>query len=345
MPYPKENAVLQDFLACMGRGTLGTVVVAAPVTMGGIFDYEEFTINAGVSVTVQDDRPLVIRARKKITINGKIVGSGKMVTQGIGILQLGTGVFSGSGGGGGGGDGSGANGFPGQQQYDPGTYGGGGYFPGSNGTMGIGGVNNNPGADGGDGSVGTPGVISQLVIDIFSFGPSGHVMLCTGGAIGAPGMPGADGGQGGPGGIGPSSPGGTGGSGGAGGSAGSCVYLIAPEIEYGAGSQIDLDGTNGTNGTVGNPGSNAALPGAAGGGGGGGGAGGQGGNGGALVAFARLITDLGITINLSGGVGGAGGAGGAAGIGYSGMPNGGKGGAGAQGTSGSLGYAWQVIVG
>lgn len=82
-----------------GTGIDGDVTITANTNLSGIKHYNNFTINAGVTVTIDQGKPLIIFARGTVTINGTIEGDGKGGLGGTGIGSYG--LFGGSGASGG----------------------------------------------------------------------------------------------------------------------------------------------------------------------------------------------------------------------------------------------------
>lgn len=95
-----------------GTGVDGDVTITTNTTLSGIKRYNNFTINAGVTVTIEQGKPLIIFARGTVTINGIIDGDGKGALGGISANSGANGDCGSGGGGGGGYSGAGANGGP-----------------------------------------------------------------------------------------------------------------------------------------------------------------------------------------------------------------------------------------
>lgn len=320
-----------------GKGTLGDVTVSAPdaAFLGG--DFDNFTLDAGVTVSPPANRGVIIRARQSITINGTIDASGAntdttLLMQG---LFFGGQPRSGGGGGGGGGGALGAAGADGQTFATPYSFQG--FTGGSNGTPGAGGVAG--GSPGATGAFGTPGI---QFIDAIGLRTRFLPDNCLPSQLMLGGMPGGDGGVGGDGGTGGGggAAGGAGGLAGAGGGGGSFIYLIAPTITLGAASGLFARGNNGNDAPAAGNGSPGVGAGNSGGGGGGGGGGGSGGFGGLVVLLYITKTDAGVTIAVTGGLGAAGAAGGLGGAsGGVGGWAGGDGGVGGDGQNGGAGIS------
>lgn len=306
------------------------------------------TIPAGNTVTPAADRPLILRARKRITIGGTINAKGVCLTR-TGQRYLGTCTFSTGGGGGGGGASAaggtdGASSPPTQQAWvdfgnsiaPPPTN---GYTIPVPGNLAPGGVHGAVPTAGDPGSAGVNGALQAQVADIFAAFPL--IEPPAGAGPGAYGLPGGAGGDADTGGA----KGGAGGAGGTSGHGGGVVVLIAPEIVFEATSVIDCDGDDGGVGAVGTAGGAGVAGGDDGGGGGGGGAGGGGGNGGAVLMYYRTITvDPAALLNFAGGKGGLGGLGGLGGAGNVAGVTGGAGGGGATGPDGADGFAVPIQI-
>jgi hypothetical protein len=331
-----------DLTPFVGAGTVDTVV-AAPVSLSGVRDYDNFTLDAGVTVTVPNGGYLVIRAKQSITINGTIDADG--VNNAVDLTELevrdyigrvmGSQAGSGGGGGGGGGNG-GAAGTAGTVGSAAARYGYDATTPGTAGTFGAGGAAPGSGAAGGvGGAAGAPGLESALFTVRNTLMNVLGMILPAGGALGAAGSNGGAGGAGLGVGFGA---GGAAGAGGAGGAGGGAIILIAPSITLGAAAVLTAAGLDGAAGSAGGAGGAGGAAGG-GGGGGGGGAGGAGGCGGLVAGYYGTFTDAGVTVNVGPGGGGVGGAAGAAGA-DGGVGAGGAGAAGGAGTDGSAGIVF-----
>jgi len=323
--------------AFTGTGALGTVVTAGGgagddlAYNAGLHDYDELTLSAGDTFkTSAPFNPLIIRAKKRITIDGTIDATG-IIIQGDGAPFMGSSAGAGGGGGGGGGNQAGfAN--PGQTGVGKTGY----FYSGpGDGTGGNGGTMGGPGLPG---ATGAPG----LSFDNFNAGLLAFLRVYPGvittmmwGGLG--GRRGGDGAFGGLPATGSAAAGMRGSSAGAGGLGGGQIILIAPEIVFGPASQLISNGTNGSPGSNAGNGGNGAAGNDDGAGGGGGQAGGGGGCGGPIFAFYQSLTDNGVTTSVAGGLGGPGGAGGLGGAPAGTGQAGGPGGAGAAGAMGSTG--------
>jgi len=355
-PFTGDTRTLLDEILFGVNDTTDLICVAGTTTCAGLQEFRDVRVDAGaiLEATTGTETPLIIRARRRITINGVLRADGLLTTRtprGV----LGTSMFSTGGGGGGGGGGAvagtGKDGENAGPNLDAGAFAHqlsrlsppptNGYDPptapvgyGTGGLKGGIGFAGNPGTAG---SAGVAGAVHTAELwALFSAFPL--VMPPAGGGAG---LLGVDGGAGGAGGTdgGAGGAGGARGTGGAGGKGGGTIVLCAPEIIIGAAAVIIALGVAGAVGTAGANGGNGVAPNAGGGGSGGGGAGGQGGNGGCILVYGRTITDAsaGAAFVVTGGTGGAGGAAGAVGLGSGTGKNGGLGAAGANGPAGSVG--------
>lgn len=208
-----------------GDGSDGAKTVSSNETLNGVKFYEDFTVQAGNTVTVNNI--LWVFATGTIDISGTIDGNGNGA--------------SGGSGGAPGGNGSGAD-------FSP---------LGTGGSGGAGGGSGTAGGDGGDGDTFTPSVQDLVRMDIASaykeVQKNGANLGGAGGGGGGDAIISSEGnGQNG------SSPGGGGGgggettgsagSGGDGGDGGAGVILVAPEINVSG--TITMQGTDGQDGTA-----------------------------------------------------------------------------------------------
>ncbi len=315
----------------IGSGGVSDDFAFANEVQGGVqvFRFKNVVIPAGVNVTVQGTRPLVIAADQDMYIGADINVSGGVINRGGGGAGGAGGGGSSGGAGGLGGGGAGSVGGGGQGG------GGGGIFEcGDNGIAGQFGGNGTPGNQGITGADGQGGSSGYAGFNIQASGPAG----------GSGGVGGRNLGQGGSGGTGSQ-------SGGAGGSAGCAGGIDGDDGQPGGGGGRGQDGFAGTQGESGGNGVQgssgvftispntlevyAGIGGGGGGGGGGAQGGGQGGGGGGGRGGGGgggggrgLLGGI-----LNGGAGGRGGNGGQGGVGSSGG-SGGAGGAGGKGGNG-----------
>lgn len=218
----------------IGNGADGSYTAAANTTLpGGTYNFTDFTINAGVTVTVTGPNPLIIRSTGNITINGILEANGGAGSNGVTYSAAGiggTGVAGGYNGGNGsfssisgpldGSDGNGPGGIGNKGTAWSG--GGGGGYANNGGTagpgVGLGGpsngnimVTNLPGGSGGGGGSGGfdcgaggggagGGMIAMNSGTTISIGPGGMIAT-NGGAGGSDGTGNCGGGAGGSGGT------------------------------------------------------------------------------------------------------------------------------------------------
>ncbi|MBS1584262.1 MAG: T9SS type A sorting domain-containing protein [Bacteroidetes bacterium] len=124
------NKIQAQCLQACGTGANGAYNATVNTTLpGGTYNYTTFTINAGVTVTVTGNAPLIIRATGKVTINGTLDASGGNGTNGVTFSQAGTGGIGVAGG---------ANGGDGIYSTSQGPLdGSSGYGTGGTGTLGT----------------------------------------------------------------------------------------------------------------------------------------------------------------------------------------------------------------
>ena len=293
-----------------GNAEDGDVTISTNTTLTEPKYYNELTINSGV--TVSGASPIVIFAKKSVTITGNITVNNSPT------LAAGTGGINSAGA--------------------------------TSGTLGVSGYINDgataaAGGDGGDGGGsaggnGSSGGISNTALKIpnLDYIPKSVInIISKPNLIGSGGSGGSGGGRGGSGWDGSPAPaGGDGGNGGIGGGNGGALVIISPIITFTG--TINCDGVDGVAGTAGTDGGdNDGIAGAGGSGGGGGGSGGSAGNGGYVFFGYEILNDTGTT-TVAGGTGGAAGAGGGGGSADSGVDGagGGTGGAGGNGSTGTI---------
>lgn len=195
-----------------GAGTANYNATANTTLAGGTYEFANFTIASGVTVTVTGNTPLVIRATGTVNILGTLDASGKPGTNAVTFMNGGVGGAGVAGGG------NGADGlFTAGQGPLPGT-------AGSGSGKGAAGANWSGGSGGGHAVVG--GTANN--------GPAGGV------AYGSAAITGTEAGSGG----GSGSYGNNCGSGGGGGGGG-YVRISAPTISIPAGGSISVNGGNG----------------------------------------------------------------------------------------------------
>ncbi len=208
---------LTDDLA-VGSGTSSTTYFGNTTLAGGTYDYANFTVNAGVTLTITGSQPLVIRATGTVTINGTIQASGTAGSDGVTSTSAGVGGPGGPGGGSGGAGSYSAS--VGQVPATTGT----GAGPGAGGTAWSG------GGGGGHALVGSSG---NNAAGGAAYGSPSITPLTTGSGAG----------------------GGSGGfncGGGGGGGGGGYVQISATTISVGAAGQILVNGGNGGSDGTGN---------------------------------------------------------------------------------------------
>ena len=86
----------------LGSATASVTHASNNSIAGGTYEFVDFTINSGVTLTITGDQPLIIRASGTVTINGTIQASGGDGGNGVTFMNAGAGGAGGPGGGAGG---------------------------------------------------------------------------------------------------------------------------------------------------------------------------------------------------------------------------------------------------
>lgn len=268
-----ESGVSSKNSFYFGDGSDGNVTISSNTTITTGKQYNDLTVNSGVTLDCTATKILTIRCKGTLTINGTISMAGQGGSGGsAGSAGAGGGAFPPASGGNGSGGGSGGNG-------------GSGYYYGSSGSSGSNGGTGAAGAVGGStggagGSGGTSSITYTQPIAATSL-PLETMLAFIPQSYGAGGGGGGGGGgQGSTNNNGNWQAGGNGGAGGAGGAGGGSIFILAKKIIINGSGVITVAGLGGTNGTSGSYG------------GGSGGNGGSGGSGSVFTVY-RLFTNNG----------------------------------------------------